>query len=77
MKTQQISQQKQKHWILAVLSNDEYSSDEEIVTLFMQEGGLTEQEARAWVEKRDFYLKNIVLDDGTIYTPSAARKKVK
>ncbi len=69
MNKQQLLQADQEHWIQAVLSNDEYSSDEEIVTYFIQEGGLAEQEARAWVQKRGFYLKNIVLTDGTIYQP--------
>lgn len=56
-------------WIKSVLSNDEYSSDEELVTYFMQEGNLTEDEAKAWISKRSFYLNNIVLDDGMVYDP--------
>src|SRR5258708_889690 len=58
-----------EHWIQSVLSNDEYASDEELVDYFMHEGGLTSEEAQAWVAKRDFYLNNIVMDDGTVYKP--------
>ena len=60
-------------WIKSVLSNDEVSSDEELVALFT-ENGLTEAEAKQWVAKRSYYLNNIVLldDAGTdigIYKP--------
>ena len=48
-------------WIESVLSNDEVSSDQELVQLFMEEGGLTQQEACRWVAKRDVYLNNIVI----------------
>lgn len=58
-----------EQWIKTVLSNDEYSSDEELIDLFMKEGELTQEEAEAWVKKRYFYLKNIVMDDGTVYKP--------
>jgi hypothetical protein len=58
-----------KHWIQAVLSNDEYSSDEELIAHFMNEGNMTEREAKKWVSKRKFYLNNIVMLDGTVYTP--------
>ena len=63
-----------EEWIKSVLSNDEYSSDEELVAYLMQEGNMTEVEAKTWVSKRNFYLNNIVLDDGTVYDP---RKKTK
>ena len=56
-------------WIKSVLSNDEYSSDEELTTYFMKEGNLSKKEAQTWVSKRGIYLKNIVLDDSTIYKP--------
>jgi hypothetical protein len=61
--------EEKENWIKSVLSNDETSSDEELVTHFMHEGKMTEKEARMWVSKRDFYLNNIVLDDGTVYDP--------
>jgi hypothetical protein len=56
-------------WIKSILSNDEVSSDEELITLFMEEGNLTEREAKRWIAKRDFYRLNIVMDDGTIFDP--------
>ena len=77
MKTQKLSQYEQERWIKDVLSNDEYASDEEMVTYFMQEVGLTKEEAKAWVAKRDFYLNNIVMDDGRVYKPSTERKRIK
>ena len=59
-------------WIKSILSNDEYSSDEELVQHFMKEGPMDEPTARNWVSKRSFYLNNIVLNDGTVYRPSLA-----
>ena len=50
-------------WIKSTLANDENSSDEEIVTFFMEEGQMSEEEARAWVSKRTFYSMNIVMHD--------------
>jgi pyrroloquinoline quinone (PQQ) biosynthesis protein C len=35
----------------------------------MEEGKLSKEEANEWVGKRNFYLNNIVLDDGSIYKP--------
>jgi len=46
-----------EHWIKATLTNDEASTDEELVQHFMKVGGLSEQEARAWVAKRGEYLR--------------------
>jgi pyrroloquinoline quinone (PQQ) biosynthesis protein C len=60
-----------EEWIKSVLSNDEDSSDEELVAYFMQEGGLTKEEAVAWVTKRSFYLNNIVRDDGMVFDPES------
>ncbi len=77
MKKQKTNKLKLEHWIKAVLSNDEYSSDEEIVTYFMQEGELTSEEAQAWVAKRDFYRNNIVMNDGTVYDPRTGHAKLK
>ena len=64
-------------WIKSTLANDENSSDEEIVTLFMEEGQMSEEEARAWVAKRTFYSMNIVMHDEDsndigIYDPKAS-----
>ena len=61
-------------WIKATLSNDENASDEELITYFMEEGPMSEAEARFWLAKRDFYMMNIVMhdDDGNdigIYDP--------
>ena len=47
-------------WIEAVLSNDEASSDAELVEHFIA-NGLTEKEAKVWVGRRSFYLCNIVM----------------
>ena len=44
-------------WVEATLSNDEASSDEELVRHFIKEGGLSEQEARSWVKERGSYLR--------------------
>ena len=64
-------------WIKSTLANDENSSDEEIVTFFMEEGKMSEEEARAWVAKRTFYSMNIVMHDEDskdigIYDPKAS-----
>jgi hypothetical protein len=63
-------------WIKSTLANDEYSSDEEIITYFMEEGQMSEEEARSWVAKRSFYSMNLVIedDDGNdigIYEPKS------
>jgi hypothetical protein len=46
------------------LSNDEVSTDDELVSYFMEEGGLTQNEASGWVAKRSVYLNNIVISPG-------------
>lgn len=46
--------------IESTLSNDETSTDAEIIEYFMMEIGLSEAEARAWVAKRDEYLRAIL-----------------
>lgn len=48
-------------WIEQVLSNDENSTDEELVAYF-QQNGLTNQQARDVVSHRDAYLNDIVFD---------------
>jgi hypothetical protein len=57
---------KKVFWIETVLSNDEVSSDQELVQYFMEEGGLTQREACHWVAKRDIYQKNIVISPASI-----------
>jgi hypothetical protein len=49
------------HWIEGVLSNDEASTDEELVDYF-QANGLTLQQARDVVSHRATYLDDIVID---------------
>ncbi len=60
-----------EQWVKAVLSNDEVSSDEELVDHFVQEGGLIKEEAEGWVAKRSFYLNNLVRDDGMVFDPKS------
>lgn len=57
-------------WIKDILSNDESSTDKELIKLFIEEGNLTLKEAELWVTKRQYYLNNIVMDDGSIYKPT-------
>lgn len=60
-------------WIAAELSNNESSSDVELIIYFMQEGPMTKEEATQWVSKRAFYLNNIVMDDGSVYQPPTTK----
>lgn len=60
---------KTRKWLISVLSNDEVSTDEELVELIKTEAKISHEAACAWVGKRDFYLNNIVMDDGSIYDP--------
>lgn len=48
-------------WIEGVLSNDEVSTDEELVAYF-QDNGLTAQQAQDVVAHRTTYLNDIVFD---------------
>lgn len=41
------------HWICAVLTNDETSTDDELVELFMKEGYMSTEEARFYVSQRN------------------------
>ncbi len=52
-----------RKWIKQILSNDEASSDEELVAHLTEEGGLSAAEATEWVAKRGFYASNIVMQD--------------
>lgn len=49
----------QEDAIKAILSNDEASSDDELVQHFINEIGIPEQEARGWVAKRNNFLGNM------------------
>ncbi len=42
-------------WVLDTLCNDENVSDEEMVTYFMEEGNVSEDQARSWVAEREYY----------------------
>jgi len=42
-----------KKWIMDILSNDEVSTDDELINHFINEGGLTRKEAVKWVLLRD------------------------
>jgi hypothetical protein len=42
-------------WIKQTLSNDEYSSDEEMLEYFMKEGPLSSEEAAQWLALRPRY----------------------
>ena len=46
-------------WILAILTNDEASTNDELEAHFIKEGGLSRRTARAWVAKRMQYLGRI------------------
>jgi hypothetical protein len=54
---ERVKLQEQRRWIVAVLANDEASTDEELVAHFMAEGGLNEKMARYWVGKRGAALR--------------------
>jgi hypothetical protein len=54
---------KLKRWIEAVLSNDEVSSDEELIEHFMAEGKLSEKDVKYCVSKRMSYLNNLFPTD--------------
>jgi hypothetical protein len=63
-KTQESVDKDTEHWIKATLSNDEASSDQELVDHFMKEGGLSKEDAQAWVAKRGEYLKGVTESSG-------------
>lgn len=49
--------------VKATLSNDETSSDDELVTYFTKEVGLSHSEAQNWVKKRDRYMGRLHPDE--------------
>lgn len=50
---------KTKFWIKQTLANDENSSNEELLEFFVEEGGLSQDEAARWVALRPNYLLDI------------------
>lgn len=46
----------QKRWIIATLTNDETSTDAELVEYFITEGGVERFIAEFWVAKRNEYI---------------------
>jgi len=64
-----MEKMKLEDWVKSILSNDENSTDEELVQLMIEEGPMSREEAEKWVSKREFYLNNIVMDDGSVYKP--------
>ena len=50
------------YWVKSQLTNDEYATDAEMRTYFI-EGGLTDTEADEWIGKRSFYRNNIIVED--------------
>jgi len=49
-------------WIKMILANDEVSSDEELLELFVREGGLSSEEAARWLALRPQYLREVFCD---------------
>lgn len=47
---------KEAKYIAAVLANDEVSTDQELISLFVKEMKMSEKEAKYWVSKRNDYL---------------------
>jgi hypothetical protein len=47
------------YWIKATLSNDEGSTDDQLIDYFMTEGKMTKDEAIYWIGQRSYYLNNI------------------
>ena len=53
---------KTKSWIKDILSNDEASSNEEFLELFVKEGGLSRDEAARWLALRPQYMREVFCD---------------
>lgn len=52
--------EKTQKWVKATLSNDDNSTNAELVEYFTSEGRMSKEEAKLWVSRRSFYLNNIV-----------------
>jgi hypothetical protein len=61
MKGHMNKQIKLEKWIIDILTNDEVSTDDELINHFINEGGLTKKQAVKWVLLRDSYrLENLI-----------------
>jgi hypothetical protein len=49
-------------WIKQILANDEASSDEELLELFVKEGGLSRNEVTRWLALRPQYMREVFCD---------------
>lgn len=47
-------------WVFSVLSNDEVSTDKELIDYFMSEGKLSRQQALYYIDMRSTFLKEVV-----------------
>lgn len=55
--------------VVSSLTNDENSTDEELLTFFVDVVGITREEALPHLAKRNFYLNNIVDPVGNLLPP--------
>lgn len=53
---------KTKYWMKQVLANDEVSSDEELLELFVKEGCLSRNEASRWLALHPQYMLEVFCD---------------
>ncbi|MEM5783374.1 MAG: hypothetical protein QXX01_03380 [Candidatus Aenigmatarchaeota archaeon] len=53
---------KKQKWIAATLSNDETSTDEELVNYFMREGEMSKEEASFYVKQRNRFLQDFTAE---------------
>ena len=44
------------NWIVSELSNNEVSSDEELINYFEKEGQMSREDAHKWVALRDYFM---------------------
>lgn len=54
--------------IVATLANDENSSDDELLTFFVDTVGVSREDAALHIAKRNYYLNNIVDLAGNLVT---------
>jgi hypothetical protein len=57
-------------WARDILSNDETSTDLEMTQFFMKEGKMDQESAERFVNVRSLYLNKIVMNNGSVFTPS-------
>ncbi|MFH7836321.1 MAG: hypothetical protein QXL51_06970 [Candidatus Aenigmatarchaeota archaeon] len=53
---------KKQKWIAATLSNDETSTDEELINYFMREGEMSKEEASFYVKQRNRFLQDFTAE---------------